>query len=104
MIAAVAPRRSALFPDLPTMSEQGISGVDIESWIGFVGPAGLEPKTTARLAEAIAQVLAMPKVRDDFRSGGVDAAWLGPQDFARAIRESYQLWEKALAGINYTKE
>ena len=104
MIAAVAPRRSALFPDLPTMSEQGISGVDIESWIGFVGPAGLEPKTTARLAEAIAQVLAMPKVRDDFRSGGVDAVWLGPQDFARAIRESYQLWEKALAGINYTKE
>jgi tripartite-type tricarboxylate transporter receptor subunit TctC len=104
MIAAVAPRRSALFPDLPTMSEQGISGVDIESWIGFVGPAGLEPKTTARLAEAIAQVLAMPKVRDEFRSGGVDAAWLGPQDFARAIRESYQLWEKALAGINYTKE
>ena len=46
----------------------------------------------------------MPKVRDEFRSGGVDAVWLGPQDFARAIRESYQLWEKALAGINYTKE
>jgi hypothetical protein len=44
MIAAVAPRRSALFPDLPTMSEQGISGVDIESWIGFVGPAGLDPR------------------------------------------------------------
>lgn len=104
MVAAVAPRRSALFPDLPTMSEQGISGVDIESWIGFVGPAGLDPKTTTRLADSIAQVLAMPKVRDDFRSGGVDAVWLGPQDFAKAIRESYQLWEKALAGIGHVKE
>ena len=86
------------------MSEQGIAGVDIESWIGFVGPAGLDPKTTARLSEAIAQVLAMPKVREDFRTGGVEAQWLGPQDFGRAIRDSYRLWEKALAAIGYTKE
>jgi tripartite-type tricarboxylate transporter receptor subunit TctC len=104
MVAAVAPKRSALFPDLPTMSEQGIAGVDIESWIGFVGPAGMDPKVTAKLSDAIAQVLAMPKVRDDFRAGGVEAKWLGPQDFAGAIRNSYQLWEKALAAINFQKE
>jgi tripartite-type tricarboxylate transporter receptor subunit TctC len=104
MVAAVAPKRSALFPDLPTMSEQGIAGVDIESWIGFVGPAGMDPKVTSKLSEAIAQVLAMPKVRDDFRAGGVEAKWLGPQDFAGAIRNSYQLWEKALAAINFQKE
>jgi tripartite-type tricarboxylate transporter receptor subunit TctC len=104
MLAAVAPQRSGLFPDLPTMGEQGITGIDIESWIGFVGPAGMDPKTTARLSEAIGQVLAMPKVREDFRTGGVEAKWLGPQDFAAAIRASYQLWEKALAGIGFKKE
>lgn len=104
MIAAVAPARSALFPDLATMSEQGISGVDIGSWIGFVGPAGLDPKTTARLGEAIAQVLANPKVREEFRAGGVEAQWLGPQDFAGTIRESYQRWERAMAAIGYVKE
>jgi tripartite-type tricarboxylate transporter receptor subunit TctC len=104
MVAAVAPKRSALFPDLPTMSEQGIAGVDIESWIGFVGPAGMDPTVTSKLSDAIAQVLAMPKVRDDFRAGGVEAKWLGPQDFAGAIRNSYQLWEKALAAINFQKE
>lgn len=104
MIAAVAPARSALFPDLATMSEQGISGVDIGSWIGFVGPAGIEAKTTARLSDAIAQVLAMPKVRDEFRAGGVEAQWLDPQDFAAAIRESYQRWERAMTAIGYVKE
>jgi tripartite-type tricarboxylate transporter receptor subunit TctC len=104
MVAAVAPKRSALFPDLPTMSEQGIAGVDIESWIGFVGPAGMDPTVTSKLSDAIAQVLAMPKVRDDFRAGGVEAKWLGPQDFAGAIRNSYQLWEKALGAINFQKE
>ncbi|TFZ05609.1 tripartite tricarboxylate transporter substrate binding protein [Ramlibacter henchirensis] len=104
MLGAVAPRRSSLFPDLPTMGEQGIAGIDIESWIGFVGPAGMDPKVTTRLSEAIGQALATPKVRDDFRTGGVEAKWLGPQEFAGAIRESYQLWEKALAAINFQKE
>lgn len=104
MIAAVAPKRSALFPDLATMSEQGISGVDIESWIGFVGPAGIPPATTRKLSDGIAQVLAMPKVRDDFRAGGVEAKWLSPEDFAAAIRNSYQLWASALANIGFKKE
>ena len=104
MIGTVAPRRSALFPDLPTMGEQGISGIDIESWVGFVGPAGMDPKVAARLSGAIGQVLAMPKVQEDFRTGGAEARWLGPQEFAGAIRTSYQLWEKALAGIGYVKE
>jgi tripartite-type tricarboxylate transporter receptor subunit TctC len=104
MIAAVAPGRSALFPDLATMSEQGISGVDIESWIGFVGPAGIDPKTTARLSDAIGQVLRMPKVRDDFRQGGVEAKWLGPQEFGSAIRASYDLWARTIAAVGYKKE
>ncbi len=103
MLAAVAPARSALFPELATMSEQGISGVDIGSWIGFVGPAGMDPKTTARLSEAIAQVLAMPKVRDEFLAGGVEAQWLGPQAFAddadRALEASGVADGEELLGV-----
>lgn len=104
MIAAVAPRRSGLFPDLATMSEQGIAGVDIESWIGFVGPAGMAPKTVATLSDAMRRVLDMPKVREDFRAGGVEAKWAGPEEFGGAVRDSYRLWAKALAGIGYQKE
>ncbi len=104
MIATVAPKRSGLFPDLPTMSEEGISGVDIESWIGFVGPAGMDPKVVARISDAIGEVLKMPKVQEDFRIGGVEARWLGPEQFGAAIRESYQLWAKTLAQVGYQKQ
>jgi len=38
MLAVVAPRRSELFPDLPTMAEQGVGNMEIDSWIGFFGP------------------------------------------------------------------
>ncbi len=104
MIATIAPARSALFPDLATMKEQGISGVDIGSWIGFVGPVGMDPKTTARLSEAISQVLAMPKVKEDFRAGGVESQWLDPQAFASTIRESFQQWERTMSAIGFVKE
>ncbi len=104
LIGAVAPRRSALFPDLPTMKEQGIENIDIESWIGFVGPAGMEPQTTARLSNAIGEVMKMPKVRDDFRAGGVEPKWAGPEEFAAAVRESYNLWGRTLANIGFRKE
>jgi tripartite-type tricarboxylate transporter receptor subunit TctC len=104
LIGTVAPRRSSLFPDLPTMKEQGIANVDIESWIGIVGPAGMEPQTVARLSDAIGQVMKMPKVRDDFRAGGVEPKWLGPEEFSGAVRESYNLWAKTLATVGYKKE
>jgi tripartite-type tricarboxylate transporter receptor subunit TctC len=104
MIAAVAPKRSALFPDLATMAEQGISGVDIESWIGFVGPAGMEPATVAKLNQAIGQVVRSPKIKEDFRTGGVDAVAATPEEFAGMIRESYNLWARTVANIGLKKE
>jgi len=103
MIAAVAPKRSALFPDLPTMGEQGIAGVDIESWIGFVGPAGMAPQTVARLSDALRQVLKMPKLREDFHTGGVEAKWVGPEEFTGIVRDSYQLWGRTLAQVGFRK-
>jgi tripartite-type tricarboxylate transporter receptor subunit TctC len=104
LIAAIAPRRSALFPDLPTMTEQGISGVDIESWIGFVGPAGMERKTVARLSDAIGQVLKAPRLIEEFRTGGVEARWAGPEEFATIIRSSYELWARTLTQVGFRKE
>ena len=104
LIGTVAPKRSSLFPDLPTMKEQGISNVDIESWIGIVGPAGMEPQTVAKLGDAIGQVVKMPKVREDFLAGGAEPKWLPSQEFGGAIRESYALWAKTLAAVGYKKE
>lgn len=94
LIGTVAPRRSPLFPDLPTMKEQGIANVDIESWIGILGPAGMEPQTVEKLSDAIGRVMKQPKVREDFLAGGAEPRWLGPQDFAGAVRESYNLWAR----------
>lgn len=104
MLAVVAPKRSALFPDLPTMGEQGVTGVDIESWVGFFGPAGMAPQTVARINEVVGQVLKLPRVRDDFRNGGGEARSSTPEQFATLVRDSYDQWGRMLAQIGFRKE
>jgi tripartite-type tricarboxylate transporter receptor subunit TctC len=104
LLALVAPHRSTLFPELPTMGEQGIKGIDIESWIGFVGPAGMAPATVNRLSEAFAQILKSTGIQEAFRSGGVEAKWAGPEEFSSIIRNSYRQWGQILGELGYKKE
>jgi tripartite-type tricarboxylate transporter receptor subunit TctC len=104
LLALVSQNRSSLFPDLPTMSEQGIKGIDIESWIGFVGPAGIPTSTVNRLSDALAQILKSPTTQDAFRAGGVEAKWAGPEEFSSIIRNSYRQWGQTLGELGYKKE
>ena len=104
MLGVVAPKRSTLFPDLPTMAEQGVSNMDIDSWVGFFGPAGMTPQAVARLNDAIGQAVKLPKVREDFRAGGAEAQGSTPEQFGAIVRDSYNQWGRVLAQIGFTKQ
>jgi tripartite-type tricarboxylate transporter receptor subunit TctC len=103
MLAVVGAKRSPLFPDLPTMAEQGVSGVDIDSWVGWFGPANMPPQVVARLNDAINRVLKMPKVQEDFRNAGAEAKGSTPAEFAATVRDTYDQWGRMLAHIGFTK-
>ncbi|AZG09757.1 tripartite tricarboxylate transporter substrate binding protein [Pigmentiphaga sp. H8] len=104
LLGVVALKRSALFPDLPTMAEMGVQGMDIGTELGLIGPAGMAPSTVARLAEATRGVMALPNVREDFVNSGVEVQWLNAADFARDIRETDGRWKTMLAAIDFKME
>jgi tripartite-type tricarboxylate transporter receptor subunit TctC len=104
MLGVAAPKRTALLPDVPTMSEQGIKDIDIESWIGFFGPAGMAPETVARLNGALAKVLVKPEVQAGIREGATEAAWASPQDFAALVKKSYDQWGVLVDQIGMRKQ
>ncbi len=104
LLAVVARERSALFPDLPTMGEQGVPGMDIDSWIGCFGPAGMAPGTVDRLNKAIGEALQAPTLRKDFELGGVEARGSTPQALADTLGATYGLWKQMLARIGFKKE
>lgn len=104
LLGVVAPRRSDLFPELKTMSELGIQGMDIDTSLGLLGPAGMAPPVVARIADAARTVIGLPQVRTDFRTGGVEPLWAGPADYAQTLRDAHTGWGKLLAAVGYKRQ
>ncbi|MEO8755948.1 MAG: tripartite tricarboxylate transporter substrate binding protein [Casimicrobiaceae bacterium] len=104
MLAVAAPRRSEMLPDVPTMTEQGVQGLDMPSWLGFFGPARMPAPVVARLNDALRQVLAMPATRDFFRQGAYEAEASSPQQLAELTRATYDQWGDIIRKLGLTKQ
>ncbi|HET6223730.1 MAG TPA: tripartite tricarboxylate transporter substrate-binding protein, partial [Dongiaceae bacterium] len=62
LLAVTSPQRSALLPDLPTLREAGIVGVEADAWVGLIAPAGTPAPVLARIHKETVAVLAEPEV------------------------------------------
>jgi tripartite-type tricarboxylate transporter receptor subunit TctC len=93
-LAVASPKRSPIYPDLPTIAESGLAGYEAVAWNGLVGPAGLPPDIVKRLNEAFAKVMAMPNVRERLIGAGLDPVDDKPQEFGRFISTEITKWGK----------
>ena len=86
-LAVSTQRRSALLPDVPTISESGLKGFDIGTWFGILAPAGTPPEIITRLNGAIVAAEQMPDLRERLSSQGLDPVSTTPAQFAEHIRK-----------------
>ena len=98
-IAVLSSKRSPLAPEVPTMSEAGVPGLDVDSWLGIFAPAKTPPQAIARLRREIRASL--PDLKERFeRSGG--EVWDLPDDKLDGfVASEYQNWTRLIrdAGI-----
>ncbi len=93
-IGIATAKRSAQIPDVPTMTESGIAGLEINSWIGLFAPAKTPTAVIARLQQEIAQGHAELRPRFD-RAGGELMEM--PADKLNAfIKTEYDKWIKII--------
>jgi tripartite-type tricarboxylate transporter receptor subunit TctC len=98
-IAVLSSKRSPLVPDVPTLSEAGVPGLDVDSWLGIFAPAKTPPEAIAKLRREIRAVL--PDLKERFEKSGGEV-WDMPDDRLDAfIASEYQNWTKLIreAGI-----
>src|SRR5258708_5006600 len=98
-IAVLASKRSPLAPDVPTMSEAGVAGLDVDSWLGIFAPAKTPPEIIAKLPAHIRA--ALPDLKERFEQSGGEA-WDLPDDRLDAfVVSEYESWTKLIreAGI-----
>ena len=92
-LAVTSLGRSALLPELPTLDASGVKGYEVNTWFGFVAPAGTPPEVVTRLHTEIGKVLALPEVREKLAAQGFELAPLQPPAaFAQIIRDDFAKW------------
>jgi len=87
LLAVGSPKRSPLFPDVPTVEEAGLKGFDADTYFGFYAPAGTPAAVITRLNTEINKILATPAVRERIAGLGGEAAPMSPQQFAAKAAE-----------------
>lgn len=103
-IAVATPQRSALVPDVPTLSASGLPGFTGGTWFGVLAPAGTPAPVIDKLHREIATLLRTDAVRKDFESKGIEAVGNTPQEFAQFIRSETERWAALAARINLKPE
>lgn len=84
--AVTSKKRAASLPDVPTMEEAGVPGFEVESWFGFLAPAGTPRPIVERLNAELVKIVAMPDVqRKIAETGGVPVSST-PEEFMRRIQ------------------
>jgi tripartite-type tricarboxylate transporter receptor subunit TctC len=97
-------KRSPVAPEIPTLAEQGIQGVNVTSWYGLLAPAGTPPAVAEQLAKDAAEILAQPDVRDRLEAQGMTAATMKPAEFASAMRDETAVWARIIKARNIVAE
>lgn len=96
-LAITGSRRLAALPDVRTLGEQGLPDLDVHSWWGFVGPAGLPPDIVRRLNAEIARALADPELKATFVRLNIEATPGSAEEFGRLIVQESARWRKFIA-------
>jgi tripartite-type tricarboxylate transporter receptor subunit TctC len=96
-LAVTGPRRSALFPDLPTIAEAGLPGYEAVLHYGLVAPAGTPAPAIAKLNAALRAALASEEVKRRLAIDGAEPLPSSPEDYAADIDREQKKWSEIIA-------
>jgi tripartite-type tricarboxylate transporter receptor subunit TctC len=101
MLAVVGEKRSPFTPEVPTLTEQGIKGIDLVGWLGWFGPANLPPEVTKKLNAAFVKVLADPEVKAAIEKGGYESVSSSSEELGAMVRRDIERWGRIIKDIGF---
>jgi tripartite-type tricarboxylate transporter receptor subunit TctC len=93
-LAVTMPRRLAVLPDVPTLSETVMPGMEMTAWQGIVAPAGTPAPIIQRMHAEIQKALANPEVRSKLVAAGTEILGSTPEEYAAYIRSELARWSR----------
>ncbi|MES2563435.1 MAG: tripartite tricarboxylate transporter substrate binding protein [Pseudomonadota bacterium] len=100
-LGVTAMRRSAELPDVPTISEAGVSGYEAAGWNALLAPRATPRDIVIKINAAVADALRSPRVKEILATSGADAVGGSPEELGRFLQSEISKWSKVVraAGI-----
>ena len=100
-LAVTSDKRSPVFPDVPTMTEAGVSGFEVYSWQAVAAPKGLPKDVYAKINAAVIAALQAPDTKARFDAQGFDVVANTPEQFGEFLKGEIARWTQVVntAGI-----
>lgn len=99
-LAVAGSKRFEGMPDLPTMSEAGLKGFEVNNWYGLFAPAGTAKDIIAKANAETVKALAAPDVKKRLMDAGIIAVSSSPEGFSTYIRAETAKWGKVIKDAN----
>jgi len=100
-LATTSPTRLALAPDVPTLLESGINGVNAQSWYALLAPSHTSRITVDKLSNELQRIVALPDVREQLARQAIEVQNMSTGEFTNFLQAEITKWGKVVraAGI-----
>lgn len=93
VLGLTSAQRTAVFPGVPTIGEQGVAGMaNLNSWVGLLAPAKTPRPIVDRLYREIAKIMATPEMQTLVSTQAAEPMALTPDEFAKRIKDETAFW------------
>jgi tripartite-type tricarboxylate transporter receptor subunit TctC len=103
-LAVAGPKRSELLPDVPTLKEAGVDGVDVQQWYGFFAPAKTPKPIIEQLNKLLNQVLNDKEVVKRMEEHGADVETSTPEKFGELVNSELARWKGVVQRAKLTAD
>ncbi|RTZ41681.1 tripartite tricarboxylate transporter substrate binding protein [Candidimonas sp. SYP-B2681] len=99
-LAVVSSQRASFLPEVPTLAEQGLAGIEGSGWIGFVAPSGVPDDIKRQLSVALITAIKHPEVQARLKTQFMEPVGNQPAEFAQYMDEELQRWKPLIKRLN----
>ncbi|MBI3375887.1 MAG: tripartite tricarboxylate transporter substrate binding protein [Betaproteobacteria bacterium] len=103
-IAITTSKRSALFPDLPTIAESGYAGFEVNAWAALLGPAGLPQDVVQKLNAETVKAVNSADVKERYAKLGVEPFAMTPGEAGEFMKSERERWGRVIRDAKISVE
>jgi len=103
VLAVVGDKRDPRLPNVPAQGEV-LPGTDWRGYFGIIGPKGVPDKVVERFNRELNETLALPDVAERLRGAGINVSGGTPEDLAKTVQASYEMWTRLVKQLGLKTE